>query len=122
MASLREWAIFLLVSVPAVAQGIGNSCDISATWYGGSDPHLQYLWTITPIGAGRYYSVTQPGFDNHPFGYINWSNWTGEVTKIGSRTYDSYGMSYWVWDPATNMAPPGVDLTLPEVDIVHKAA
>jgi len=100
----------------STAQGFGNNCDISGTWYGGSD--YQYLWTFTPMAAGRYYSLTQPGFDNHPFGYITWTNWAGELRKTGARTYSSYGMSYWVWDPDAAVAA-GVDSTLPEVDIVH---
>jgi hypothetical protein len=102
----------------SAAQGFGNNCncDISGTWYGGSD--YQYLWTFTPMAAGRYYSLTQPGFDNHPFGYITWTSWAGELRKTGARTYTSYGMSYWVWDPDAAAAA-GVDPTLPEVDIVH---
>lgn len=105
------------VAIPCSAQGVGKSCDISGTWYGGSDPAFQYLWTITPLNAGRYSSVTQPGFDNRPFGYITWTNWTGEITRVDARTYDSYGMSYWVWAPGA--APDGVNAALPEVDIVH---
>jgi hypothetical protein len=107
----------LAVVVPCGAQGVGKSCDISGTWYGGSDPAFQYLWTITPTGAGRYSVLYQPGFDNRPFGYVTWTTWAGEVVKIDARTYDAYGMSYWVWAPGA--APAGVDETLPEVDIVH---
>ena len=102
----------------SAAQGFGNNCDISGTWYGGSDPQYQYLWTFSPVAAGRYYSLTQPGFDNHPFGYITWTNWSGELRKTGARTYTSFSMSYWVWDPEAAAAA-GVDSTLPEVDIVH---
>jgi hypothetical protein len=109
--------VFAAVAVPCGAQGVGNGCDISGTWYGGSDPAYQYLWTITPMAAGRYNSVVQPGFDNRPFGYVTWTTWAGEVTKINARTYDQHAMSYWVWAPGA--APPEVDPTLPEVDIVR---
>jgi hypothetical protein len=109
--------ILLLFSIPGFAQGVGTSCDISGTWYGGSDPAYQYLWTISPMAGGRYNSLVQPGFDNRPFGYITWSNWSGEILKIDARTYDQYAMSYFVWAPGS--APEGVDGTLPEVDIVR---
>lgn len=112
-------AALLMVNAPAAfAQGVGTSCEISGTWYGGSDPTFQYLWTISPMAGGRYNSVIQPGFDNRPFGYITWTSWTGELLKIDARTYDGYAMSYWVWDPAAAAAA-GVDATLPEVDIVR---
>jgi len=123
IGSLLAGILFvLLVSVPCVAQGFGNSCDVTGTWYGGSE--YQYLWTFTPMAAGRYYSITQPGFDNRPFGYVAWTNWTGEIVKTGARTYDSSGMSYWIWDQAAAeafMAQTGItfDAGLPEVDIVH---
>jgi hypothetical protein len=111
-------ATVLTFSAPALAQGSGNTCDISGTWYGGGDPQFQYLLTITPIAAGRYYSNAQPGFDNHPAGYVSWTNWTGEATRTGGRTFDLYEMSYWTWDPDAAAAA-GVDPTLPEVDAVR---
>ena len=43
--------VLLLISVPVFSQGVGNKCDVSGTWYGGSADPLQYLWTITPIGG-----------------------------------------------------------------------
>ncbi len=61
---------------------------------------------------------SQPGFDNRQFGYIAWTNWTGELVKTGARTFESYGIAYWVWDPEA-AALLGVDTTSPELDIVH---
>ncbi len=117
---LLSAVILLIFSIPSFAQGVGTGCDISGTWYGGNDPAFQYLWTISPMAGGRYSSVVQPGFDNHPFGYITWSTWSGELIKINARTYDQQAMSYWVWDlQKPELLPPGVNPTLPEVDIVR---
>lgn len=108
--SLLFTASFLLLfSVPGFPQGVGNSCDISGTWYGGSDPAFPYLLSFTPVGAGRYYSSGQNGYDVHQFGYSAATAWVGETIKNGSTTFDSYIMSYWI----TEGAP------LPELDIVH---
>jgi hypothetical protein len=113
-------AILLLLSVPGVAQGLGDNCDLSGTWYGGSDPHFQYLWSNTPVGAGRYYSSIQLGFDYHQLGYVHATPWAGETIKTGSKTFDVYGISYWLWDPAAAaLFDPGIDPSLPEVDIVR---
>ena len=101
--------ILLVFSVPGYAQGVGTSCDISGTWYGASDPAFQYLWTIGPAAGGRYTSIIQPGFDNQQFGFRSWTTWSGEITRIDARTFDSSAMSYWVSSPTD----------LPEVDIVH---
>ena len=106
------------VAVPCGAQGVGNSCDISGTWYGGSDPQYQYVWSLTPVGAGRYYSSIQNGYDVRPFGMVSASAWVGEAIKTGHKTFDTYNMSFWLWDPAAAAAA-GLDPSLPEVDIVH---
>ena len=45
--------VFAAMAVPGSAQGVGNGCDISGTWYGGSDSSYQYLASFTPVGAGR---------------------------------------------------------------------
>jgi hypothetical protein len=100
----------IVVAVPCAAQGVGNNCDISGTWYGGSDPQYQYLWSLTPVGAGRYYSSIQNGYDVRPFGMAAASAWVGEAIKSGHKTFDTYLMSYWI---------PDVAGALPEVDIVH---
>ena len=106
---------FLGLSMQCLAQGPGNSCDASGGWYGGSD--FQYLTVITPVEHGLFQIKSQPGFDNRQFGYTTWTDWTGEVRKTGAHSYDVTGISYWVWDPA--MAPPGMDLSQPELDILH---
>jgi len=103
-------ATFLLISVPVFSQGVGNKCDVSGTWYGGSADQLQYLWTISPLGAGRYQSTIQAGF-NPPTAPIRFTNWSGEIKQIKSRSYESQEMSYWVLDPDPS--------SLPQVQIVH---
>jgi hypothetical protein len=101
--------VLLLISVPAgFSQGIGKKCDVSGTWYGGSADPLQYLWTITPIGAGRYQSLIQAGF-YPPAGQKSWTTWSGEITKIDGKSYESQEMSYWVFEGSP----------LPQVQIVH---
>lgn len=103
------------VAVPSGAQGVGRSCDISGTWYGGSDPSTPYQLTVTPIGAGRYSVVAQQAIDIRLFGGAMQTNWSGEIRKNG-RTYDWYAMLYWVVTPPDQTTPPA---PLPEVDIVH---
>jgi len=107
--------LFLGLSIPCLAQGFGTNCDASGVWYGGSD--FQYLTVITPVEHGRFQIKSQPGFDNRQFGYVSWTDWTGEVRRTGPRSYDVTGISYWVWDPT--MAPPEMDLSQPELDILH---
>lgn len=97
------------VAVPCGAQGAGRSCDLSGSWYGGSDPAYPYLASFTPVGAGRYYSSFQNGYDARLFGYSSATAWVGETIQKGSKTFDSYIMSYWILEGAS----------LPEVDIVH---
>jgi hypothetical protein len=112
--------VLLLSSVPGHSQGVGNGCDISGTWYGGGDPHFQYLWSTTPMGAGRYHFVGPLGFDYHLFGYVHATPWDGEAIKSGSKTFDVYAISYWLWDPVAAAAfDPTIDPSLPEVDIVR---
>jgi hypothetical protein len=118
------------LAIPCGAQGVGikggdskggsSGCDITGTWYGGSNPQYQYLLSMTPTGAGRYFSSFQNGYDVHPIppGYVAATAWVGETIKKGGKTFDSYIMSYWLWDPAAAAAA-GLDPTLPEVDIVH---
>ena len=98
------------LAVPCAAQGIGAGCDISGTWYGGSDPQYQYLWSLTPVGAGRYFSSIQNGYDVRPFGMAAATTWVGEAIKSGDKTFDASLMAYWI---------PNVPGALPEVDIVH---
>jgi hypothetical protein len=109
---------FVAVTIPSGAQGVGNNCDVSGTWYGGSDPHYQYQWSMTPVGAGRYYSSIQYGFDIRPLGYVQAAPWAGETVRTGGNTYDVYGISYWLWDAQAALAL-GLDPSLPEVDIVR---
>ena len=92
----------LAMAVPCGAQGVGRSCDLTGTWYGGSNPAYQYLFSFTPVGAGRYASSAQNGYDVRPIppGYVAATAWVGETAKSGGRTFDSYLMSYWLWDPA----------------------
>ena len=121
---LSATILILIISVPGFAQGAGNSCDLSGTWYGGSDPHFQYLSTLSSMGAGRYSSTYQLAADVHPFGYVARTTWTGEAFKTGPRTYEQYAMSYWIWDPAAaaefgQLMGITIDPTLPEVDIVR---
>jgi hypothetical protein len=103
--------ILLLFSVPGYPQGVGNDCDISGTWYGGSDPNYQYLASFAPLGAGRYSFSAQNGYDVRPIfpGYVAATAWVGEAVKMGRNTFDTYLMSYWI--------PGGT--SLPEVDIAH---
>lgn len=104
----------LATAAPSGAQGIGNSCDISGTWYGGSDPMTPYQVTIVPIGAGRYSVTAQQAVDFlAAAGYNAVTSWVGEAKKKG-QTYEWYLMSYWVM---TGTAP-----ALPELDIVRSRA
>jgi hypothetical protein len=108
-------AVALAIAVPGFAQGAGNDCDISGSWYGGSDPASPYLWTMTPMVAGRYSSVAQQAF---PFSlmpqYAGTTNWSIDIRKINAREYEAYGMSYWTYRWA------GLDQPqLPELDIVR---
>jgi hypothetical protein len=108
-------AVFLAIAVPAFAQGVGNNCDISGTWYGGSDPASPYLWTITPMAGGRYSSVAQQAY---PFSlipqYAGTTNWSIDIMKVNARKYEGYGMSYWVYR-WTGLDQP----QLPELDVVR---
>ncbi len=119
------------LAIPCGAQGVGNkggdskggdsSCDLTGTWYGGSNPQYPYLVSMTPTGPGRYFSSFQNGYDVHPVPpgyYVAATAWVGETIKKGSKTFDSYIMAYWLWDSATAAAA-GLDPSLPEVDIVH---
>lgn len=83
-----------------------GGCDLSGTWYSAGD--WKYQWDIVPLSDGRYWGRSQYGFDNHVFGYIAWTEWSGEIIKGKGQTYDSYGISMWVWPPA-----PGADPNLP---------
>jgi hypothetical protein len=105
------------VAVPCGAQGVGASCDISGTWYGGSNPNWPYLWTITPMGGGRYSSIAANAYPTSQLpGYNSTTNWSIELLKVDARTFDAYGMSYFVYQWA--------DINtgeLPEVDIAQPA-
>lgn len=108
-------AVFLAIAIPGFAQGVGTNCDISGTWYGGSDPNTPYLWTMTPMAGGRYSSVAQQAF---PFSlmpqYAGVTNWSIDVNKLNAREYEAYGMSYWVYRWADLNQP-----QLPELDVVR---
>jgi hypothetical protein len=108
-------AVLLAVAAPGFAQGAGTNCDISGTWYGGSDPNTPYIWTITPMVGGRYSSVAQQAY---PFTlipeYAGTTNWAIDIMKLNARDFESYGMSYWIyrWE--------GLDQPqLPELDVVR---
>ncbi len=119
-ANILVMFVMLLASVaPCLGQATGTKgCDLSGAWYSSGD--WRYTFTIVPIGDGHYVSQSQYGFDNHAFGYVAWTDWNGEITRGKAQTYDSYGISMWVWPPA-----PGADPNLPpppeqlELDIVR---
>jgi len=100
--------VALAFAVPAGAQGLGSGCDISGTWFGGSEGHPPYQFTIWPIGAGRYGAMAQPALGVPPRADGAWTNWTGELVKSGQQ-FDSYMIQFWV------SAPPEVA----EIDAVH---
>jgi hypothetical protein len=108
-------ALLFAIAAPGFAQGAGNNCDISGTWYGGSDPNMPYIWTITPMTGGRYSSIAQQAY---PFSllqqYAGVTNWSIDIAKVDAREFDSYGMSYWVyrWEDPENPQ-------LPELDVVR---
>lgn len=112
-----------MASVPSFAGSTGKSCDLSGTWYGGSDPQFQYLWVISSVGDGRFSSNIQLAADVHPFGYVAWSSWSADLQQISRKTYKVYGMSYWIWDATAAAGGPfpgiTIDPSLPEVDIVR---
>jgi hypothetical protein len=103
----------LAFAVPAGAQGLGSGCDISGTWFGGSEGQPPYQFTIWPIGAGRYGALAQPAIGVPARADGAWTNWTGELVKKGQR-FDSYMIQFWVSAP-TAEAPDGVA----EIDAVH---
>jgi hypothetical protein len=107
--------LFVATAAPGFAQGVGTNCDISGTWYGGSDPNAPYLWTMTPMAGGRYSSVAQQAY---PFSlmpqYAGTTNWSIDVNKVNAREYEAYGMSYWIYRWASLEQP-----QLPELDIVR---
>jgi hypothetical protein len=109
-------AALLMASAPAAsAEGVGVSCDISGTWYGGSNPQTPYLWTITPMGGGRYSSVAANAYPTSQLpGYNSTTNWSIELRKVNARDYKAYGMSYFVYQWPDINTP-----QLPEVDIVR---
>ena len=115
----RGVAVVLLVlsalafAVPAGAQGLGSGCDISGTWFGGSEGQPPYQFTIWPIGAGRYGAMAQPAIGVPARADGAWTNWTGELVKK-DRLFDSYMIQFWVSAP-TAEAPDGVR----ELDAVH---
>ena len=111
-ASILTFCVVFLATALCFAQQAGQLnvtssdtrwCDLSGTWYGGSD--WKYSWVIVPTGYGTYWSQSTAWFDNHAFGYIAWSDWNGEIIKGKGQVYDSYGISLWVWPPAEGADP-----------------
>ena len=102
----------LAFGVPAGAQGLGNGCDISGTWFGGAENQPPYQFTIWPIGAGRYGAMAQPALGVPPRADGAWTNWTGELVK-SAQQFDSYMIQFWVSAP-TEEAP-----EVREIDAVH---
>ena len=109
------------MAVPCGAQGAGQELRphrhlVRRQQPGVPVPVLLYAggrWPLLPRQA-------QNGYDVRPIppGYVAATAWVGETAKSGGRTFDSYLMSYWLWDPAA-AAEAGLDRSLPEVDIVH---
>ncbi len=113
-----------LMAIPCVAQGTGTTagCNISGTWYGGSPdaPSPYYQGVITSIGANRFSALFQFVPEIQSLGYLHGTNWTGEFSKTDPHSYSGMLFSMYHID-GTKMAafPPGVDPTLPELDVIQ---
>jgi len=104
--------LLLSLAVPGFAQTAGKGCEISGTWYGGSE--WKYQMTVTPIQGNRYSVVFQPLYDNKAFGYVVWTNWTGEIVVRPGNVLEAYTMSMYQTDAG---APP--DVNQMETDIAR---
>ena len=98
-------AALLMVNAPAAfAQEASKDCDISGTWYGGSDPGYPYLFTVMPRGGGRYSSIAANAYPMSQYpGYNSMTNWSIEFLKVNARDYDSHGMGFFVYQWLTTL-------------------
>jgi len=82
-------------AAPVAAQGPGNSCDVTGTWYNGG-----YVLKITPMAAGRYHIEADYGWNPSGDWYSYVTEWTGEMSKKGAGSFEVYMMSYLTWKSA----------------------
>ncbi|MHB8799863.1 MAG: hypothetical protein ACYDBY_15500 [Thermoanaerobaculia bacterium] len=117
-----------LLACPALAETgrSASACDLTGTWYGGSDVATPYLAAFTPADAGPYspfgpdrYTVTfQLAANLSSLGLASWTSWFGEAVRTGPRRFEVFTIMYIVMTPEL-AAESGVDGTLPELSAVH---
>ena len=120
-------AIALFVASPALAGDPRSAaCDLTGSWYGGSDAGTPYLATFGPSGSGpyspfgpeRYTAEFKLGADVVPLGIASWTGWFGEGLRTGRRRFETFIIAFFVLTPEA-AAEWGLDGTLPELQAVH---
>jgi len=122
---MRNVAVVLVFLFGSVAACLGQSgtnanCTLAGTWYGGSpDAGFPYYhMTLTPLTSSSFSTRGQYDSEIGSLGYLHATDWTGDLTQNGKKTFRGFIMSMWQWDPASNLLPPGVDAALPEMDFI----
>lgn len=77
---MRRTIFFLILlfaaTVPGMAQGFGETCTPSGTWYGGGDTSAKYVLTVIPMLPGHYLLRYDEGFTP---AIPKLSEWSGEL-------------------------------------------
>jgi hypothetical protein len=119
------FVVFLAMAIPCFGQqpfnfsspnGKDRGCDLTGTWYGGSNMAVPYQFTAEPIDGTRYTVRFQQAFPLAAVGILGWTDWTGEIIKAkgpGHR-YDVYAVSLYF------LSPDYFDPSLsPDMDVIH---
>jgi hypothetical protein len=108
--------VFFAMAIPCFGQ-IAKGCNLSGTWYGGSDLAYPYKFTAAPIDGSRYTvtfwnaDIANPNYNTWLWG---WTDWTGVAIKGGpGQKINVYAVALYQLSPNVY---PGMS---PDMDVLH---
>lgn len=114
-------AVVLSVSAAAAEPDhLQKTCDLTGTWYGGSNPYIAWQLHISRTADGGYSASFQQALKWADFGVYSTTGFAGRIEKSGRQFKASAMGMYRLTEEAADSL--GVDPGLPEVDVVSGRA
>lgn len=111
-------AALLLVASAAMAEPghPQGTCDLTGTWYGGSNPYIAFQLDVSRMADGGYNLTAQQALKWPDFGVYSTTGWTGSIERSGRHYKSRLMVLYRLTEEAAGSL--GVDPGLPEADAV----